>query len=286
MRCPSTPAVPSISNDEFTRLRSLIVAHTGICLKDSKRHLLVARLGHRLRELGLRHFADYHALITSKKDGSELRYLINHVTTNKTAFFREVHHFDFLRDRILRPIQQSPCRTVRIWSAGCSTGEEPYSIALTLRETLKPMLGWDVKILASDIDTDVLTQAEGGIYSDTAVADVPPDLLPRYFLRGFGKHQGTVKVREELRELISFRRINLNAEPWLVKTRFDAIFCRNVMIYFDREKQQSLVKRFAALLKPSGYFFAGHSENLFWLKDVVTPVQHTVYRLPEGRVKR
>ena len=276
--------IPHLSEGEFARFRGLVREQTGIHLNSHKRHLLVARLRRRVQDLGLATFTDYYEYIIRDKTGNELRNFINRITTNKTSFFREPHHFDFLRRRLIPEARGRGRRELRIWSAGCSSGEEPYSICITLREAVGDSRGWDIRILASDIDTEVLSRAQAGTYELDLLNDVPPAQRHAHFLRGYGSFEGLAQVRPELREMVEFRRINFNDPDWGVHTRFDAIFCRNVIIYFDRELQQRIVGRLAAHLKPGGYFFCGHSENLHWLGGPLVTVQPTVYRLdPEER---
>src|SRR5581483_5988820 len=206
-----------------------------------------------------------------------------------TDFFREPAHFIFLKDtvfpQLLERAQRGGARRLRIWSAGCSTGEEPYSIAMTLREHFGPPPGWDVKILASDIDTEVLHKAEQGVYAVDHMHDVPGLLRQKYFLRGTGANAGRVRVRPELQELIKFRRINLIEEPWPIHTRFDLIFCRNVIIYFDRPTQQRLFERLAEYLHDDGYLLLGHSENLHWLNDLFVSQGNTIHRLAKSQAR-
>lgn len=277
-------SVPPITREEFELFRALILKETGIFLGDSKRALVVARMAKRLRQLGFRTYSEYYHLL-SKDDPfrEELPRMINCITTNKTSFFREPHHFEFLSGQLVPELQHRAAaggpRQIRVWSAACSTGEEPYTIAITLREALGFALpGWDVRILASDIDTDVLAAAEKGMYPLEAAESVPKPLQQRMFLRGVGKWDGFVQVRPQIRSMVTFRRINFVDNPWPVHTHFDAIFCRNALIYFERSVQKTLIDRLAAMLKPGGYLFAGHSENLLWLTNSVASVRNNVYR--------
>ncbi len=207
--------------------------------------------------------------------------MINCVTTNKTDFFREAHHFDFLRDHVfpdlLAAARNGGPRRLRIWSAGYSTGEEPYTLAMAIREHFGPPPGWDVKILASDIDSDVLARAEEGVYDGQRLRDIPADLRGKYFLAGRGQDDGYYKVHPDLLELIAFRRINLMREAWPIHTTFNVILCRNVIIYFDRPTQQRLFERMAELLSPDGFLIVGHSENLFGITDLFVPLGNTIY---------
>lgn len=271
-----------ISDREFTLFRELIAVQTGIILNDHKRHLLRARLGKRLRSLGLESFSAYYEYLTqSEPSGQEMMRFINAMTTNKTDFFREPHHFNFLQER-WAPARRALAartsdRTVRFWSAGCSSGEEPYTLAMVLNESLGNEPGWDVKILASDLDTDILARANAGIYPSERIGVIPPSLLKRYFLRGIRDNVGVVKVRRELGDMITFRRINFNDASWPIRSKFDGIFCRNVLIYFSREAQQHILERLLACLKPDGVLFLGHSESIFGLVDGLQHLGNTIY---------
>jgi chemotaxis protein methyltransferase CheR len=278
-----------LEDREFEVLRRLIHVETGISLAPSKRVLLESRLARRLRALELDSFEAYCDHLATRLD-EELVPLINCVTTNKTEFFREAHHFEFLRTHVLPAAEARAERTgrrrLRIWSAGCSTGEEPYSLALTLLEWLEDRPGWDVRILASDIDTNVLDAAARGQYPAERLEEVP-SLWRRRWFRERPDRPGWLQADEALRARIAFRRINLNEEPWAIRTTFDVILCRNVIIYFNRATQTSLLGRFARLLEPDGHLIIGHSESLAWLCDTFTAVrgQPTVYRLTSS-VKR
>jgi chemotaxis protein methyltransferase CheR len=274
--------IPVITDAEFERLRGLIRAQAGIHLRDHKRQLLVGRLAQRLRALGLDSFSAYYERVSEDSTGEELRTLINLITTNKTSFFREPHHFEFLRSRLIPEARQRGQTELRIWSAGCSTGEEPYTIAMTVAEALGQFHGWKVRILASDIDTEVLARARAGTYPLDALEDVSAERRQAHFLRGYGRFEGMAQVRPELQKTVEFRRINLSVPDWGLVERFDAIFCRNVIIYFDLPTQQRIVERLAERLKPEGYFFSGHSENLSWLRPRLAPVGTTVYRWKQG----
>jgi chemotaxis protein methyltransferase CheR len=272
-----------ISPREYELFQALVYEHTGITLGPHKRHLVQARLGRRLRALGLATFTEYrNYLVHDDPGGVELGRFINAITTNKTDFFREPHHFTYLAAHWIPAVKARAARdgnrTLRIWSAGCSTGEEPYTIAITLREALGPAAGWDVKILASDLDTDVLARAQRGVYTTEQTAPVPPDVLARYFLRGRGDSAGHLRVRPELSSLITFRRINLMDARWPIRSRLDAVFCRNTLIYFDAPTQQRMLERFLGLLKEDGLLILGHSESVHGLLDRVARLGHTIFR--------
>ncbi len=280
--------IEPITDHEFGLFRNLVYAKTGITLGPQKRHLLHARLGKRLRALGMASFGEYYDHLTTCDPGQEeLERFINALTTNKTDFFREPHHFRYLAEVWAPAMRARAARThrrsLRLWSAACSSGEEPYSLAMTLRDALGPSLdGFDLRILASDIDTDVLARAAAGVYSRTQVAPVPEALLERHFLKGVGANAGLVRVRPELRALITFRRINLLDDVWPIRARLDVIVCRNVLIYFDRPTQQRLLQRLAALLEDDGLLILGHSESLYGLLDGFRHHGNTIY-LHEAR---
>jgi chemotaxis protein methyltransferase CheR len=273
-----------MTDQEFKRLRDLVHAQTGIALGPQKRCLLETRLGRRLRALGLQTFGDYERFLAERDPrGAELGQFVNAVTTNKTDFFREAHHFQYLAEEWLPAVRaeadRTGARSLRIWSAACSSGEEPYTIAMVVREGLGAAApGWDVKILASDIDTDVLARAAEGVYSLEQVEPVPRAMLARHFLRGTGASAGRVRVRPEVAALVAFRRINFLDDPWPIRLRFDAVFCRNALIYFDRATQQRILERMAGLLKDGGLLFLGHSESLYGLLTGFTHLGQTIYR--------
>jgi chemotaxis protein methyltransferase CheR len=280
---PSSSGGVPLRAADFAVLRDLIHAETGIALSDSKQHLVHARLSKRLRQLGLGSFSEYVALVTGSAEAQgELTELINAITTNKTEFFRESHHFDFLRERLVPEAEararQSGQRRLRIWSAGCSTGEEPYTIALVLADSLPAFASWEVSILASDIDTNVLRHAEEGVYDDLQLETIPKSIASRFLLRGRRARPGTFEIHPDLRRLVKFRRINFVDPSWPVRDRFDAIFCRNVLIYFDHATQAQVYHRLHRHLKPEGYFFGGHSENLHGHEALFSPLGGTIYR--------
>jgi len=265
-----------ITTEEFERFRGIIYDESGISLSDQKRTLLASRLTKRLRELGLETFSDYYEKVTGDPTREEFTRMLDLISTNKTDFFREPKHFDFLRDHILPGLAQE--KRIRIWSSACSTGEEPYTIAMTLFEGVENPQQWAFKILASDLSTRVLAKAAAGVYDEERFRDVPPDVLRRHFLRGRGDSAGSFKVKPHLASLVQFRRINLMDDTFPIKTPLDLIFCRNVMIYFDRPTQQTLVNKFYRYLKPGGYLFIGHSESLQWVEHPFKTVAPTIYR--------
>jgi len=278
-----------LTNDEFRQFQELILAETGIHLDSSKRALVESRLTRRLRTLGISTYGRYLQYVLAQSPKSDERQeVINCITTNKTDFFRENHHFEFLRDHVIPEAraraQEGAAQHLRIWSAACSSGEEPYSIAMTVREALGADRSWDVKILASDVDTKVLAAAEAGVFETERLETVPEPLRRRYFLRR--KDGGALMVKDELKSMIRFRQINLIHADWPIQTTFDAIFCRNLIIYFNRETQETLIRRQIRYLKPTGYLLVGHSENLHWMNSVLATVRNTVYRLRNDEAAR
>ncbi len=266
---------------DFRFLVQFAYEHAGIALGESKRNLIYSRLSRRLRTLGLTSFREYCEYLVATP--SELEGFINAISTNLTKFFREAHHFEHFRDHVAIPFAQAAQRAsglrLRIWSAGCSTGEEPYTIAAVLRSEVRNLAQHDVRILATDIDTEVLSKASAGIYSADAIDEVPKTY--REYFRSDGSRQpGMISVAPELRALITFRRLNL-IEPWPFSGRFDAVFCRNVMIYFDGPTKTSLVERFTQIIKPGGWLYIGHSESLLGLHPGLRLVGRTVYQREE-----
>ncbi|WP_018953820.1 CheR family methyltransferase [Thioalkalivibrio sulfidiphilus] len=260
---------------DFRFIARFIGEHAGIVLSDAKRDLVYGRLQRRLRALGLRRFSDYCELL-EQGDGEELEHFVNALTTNLTSFFREPHHFEYLqKDLLPRLLRERSERRLRIWSAGCSTGEEPYSIAMVVAETVPE--DWDVRILATDLDTNVVATAAAGRYGADRVEGISEARRRRWFLRGKGANQGMVRVRPELQELIRFRPLNL-LDPWPMRGAFDIIFCRNVVIYFDKSTQRVLFDRFAGQMRPDGHLFIGHSETLHKVSERFQLLGNTIYR--------
>ena len=271
----------ALSNAEFHRFQEMILREAGINLNQSKRALVESRVARRLRSLEYQTYGQYLTFLEGQPlNSAEWQEMINCITTNKTDFFRENHHFEFLRNRVVPEARaraaQGDSKQLRIWSAACSTGEEPYSIAITLREAFGADRSWDVKILASDIDTNVLAVGEAGIFAPERFQGVPEPIKRRYFLRR--KDDGALMAKDDLKSLIRFRRINFVDPAWPIRTAFDVIFCRNVIIYFNRATQERLFERLVQYLKPTGYLLVGHSENLHWMNTRLVPVQNTVYR--------
>lgn len=253
---------PVLRDREFDFIRHVIAQNAGIVLGPNKHQLVQGRLARRLRELGLPSYEAYCDHVR-ESGPEELVGLINALTTNVTAFFRENHHFEAMTSYMLPEALQrnQKSRRVRIWSAGCSTGEEPYCLAMMVDECVPAAARWDVKILATDIDSDVVNFAQRGVYGMDRLSAVSPERLRRAFRKGTGPNAGQVKVRSELASLVSFRALNL-MQSWPMTGLFDLIFCRNVMIYFDQATREKLVSRFAAQLAPGGYLCLGHSESI------------------------
>lgn len=263
---------------DFKYLRELVSRETGIVITESKRQMIYSRLSRRLRSLNLRDFRDYCLIVEEDIDG-ELNSFINAITTNLTSFFREPHHFDYLKDVVVPGLleKNASTRRIRVWSAGCSTGEEPYSIAMTMAEALPPESGWDWRILATDIDTEVLAKAEQGIYPQERAAAFGQSLLKRWFRRGNGENQGMIQVAPELRKQVTFRKQNL-MEEWPVRGPIDVLFCRNVVIYFDKDTQRRIFAKFAALMEQGACLFIGHSESLYKVSEHFELLGQTIYR--------
>jgi len=259
---------------DFHRIRQLIHGRAGIWLSEAKQDMVYSRLARRLRARGMRCFTDYLAVLEAG-DETEWEAFTNALTTNLTAFFREEHHFAILAQHMARAAKAHP---VQLWCSASSTGEEPYSMAITAVETFGSFAP-PVSILATDLDTLVLRKAEEGIYPLDRLEKMGPTRVKRFFLRGTGHQAGYGRVRPELRKLVSFRRINLLDRTWPVRSPLDAVFCRNVMIYFDRPTQAMILRRFAPLLHLDGLLFVGHSESLFHVSDIFRLRGKTVYEL-------
>jgi chemotaxis protein methyltransferase CheR len=267
-----------LTESEFDRIRELVREHTGIALSETKRELVRGRLARRLRALRLTSFTDYIRLL-ERGDATEIEEFINAVTTNLTSFFREPHHFEFLARELLPAVAATASRRLRIWCCAASTGEEPYSIAMVLREAKALLAGWNVKVLATDLDSNVLGHAKWGVYARERFESMTPARITRFFERVSGEDR--LSANDELRDLITFRQLNLMHE-WPMKGPFDAIFCRNVIIYFDKATQRQLFERMAALQRPGDFLFLGHSESLYRVSERYELIGRTIYRrLPD-----
>ena len=262
--------------DDFKRVRTLLYDHAGISLSDSKQELVYSRLSRRLRSTGIPTFAEYIRLLETAPE-EEWEAFINAMTTNLTSFFREAHHFPVLAEHMQLLYQKSK-DPIKLWCSAASTGEEPYSMAMTAMEVFGSYTP-PVTIIATDLDTRVLATAKAGVYTEERVERLDPERLKRFFLRGTGKQAGYVKVRQELRDIITFQQINLLERKWDLQPPFDAIFCRNVMIYFDKATQLSILKKFAPLLRAEGLLFAGHSESFYHAEEYFQLLGKTVYQL-------
>jgi chemotaxis protein methyltransferase CheR len=268
----------AFSTADFRSLVQLARAHTGIVLADSKQNLVYSRVSRRLRALQLSSFRDYLAMLESPDGAKEIEGFINSISTNLTKLFRESHHFDHLRTDVAIPFAKSRSSgRLRIWSAGCSTGEEPYTIALVLKREMPDIAQRDVKILATDIDTEVLSKGARGTYPAEAIENVPPMYRSLIAPKSARSESGFVTMDESLRALISFRQLNLMGS-WPMKGLFDAIFCRNVMIYFDNQTKVNLVKRYTSQIKPGGFLYIGHSESLLGSHPNLELIGRTIYR--------
>jgi len=275
-----------LSDRVYYRFVDLVYREAGISLGDAKRELVRSRLLKRLRALHLSSFDEYYERISKQDpDGEELVAMLDAISTNKTDFFRESQHFRFMAETVLPAltgrIANGGPRRIRIWSAGCSSGEEPYTLAMVLRESITAGAGWDAKILATDISTKVLHVAYVGLYEESKVAPVPPKMRFANFTKEETDRGVFYRVKPELKKMVAFRRLNLASETYPFTGKFDVIFCRNVMIYFDRPTQESLVNRLHQYLHPGGYLFIGHSESLTWPKALFRFIQPTIYLKPK-----
>lgn len=258
---------------DFARVRKLIYQHAGISLSEAKTDMVYSRVGRRLRVLGFSTFKAYLDHLENESSADEWEAFTNALTTNLTAFFREEHHFPILAEHL-----QSLKTPIRIWCSAASTGEEPYSIAMTACEAFGNMRP-PVEIIATDIDTNVLATAARGVYPDERVSKLSLERRKQFFQKGTGAHEGMVRVRHELKSLITFHPLNLLDQQWPLKEPFDVIFCRNVMIYFDKPTQSTILSRFVPLMKPHALLFAGHSENFLYVSDALHLRGKTVYDL-------
>ncbi|WP_420997222.1 CheR family methyltransferase [Cupriavidus sp. 30B13] len=283
---PALPASPRrdeprdflLTERDFEKIRAMIHRRAGISLGSHKREMVYSRLARRLRTLQLTDFGTYLAMLEADDRSDEWEFFTNSLTTNLTSFFREAHHFPLLAEhakKIGRPYS--------VWCSAASTGEEPYSIAITLAEALGDRAG---TVLATDIDTQVLAKARAGVYTAEQVSKLSAERLKRFFLKGTGQRAGAVKVKPDLAGTIDFQPLNLLAPDWGIREKFDAIFCRNVMIYFDKPTQGRILERFVPLLKPHGLLFAGHSENFSYVTRAFQLRGQTVYELapPSARL--
>lgn len=261
---------------DFDRVRKLIYQRAGISLAASKQQMVYSRLARRLRAVGIKSFVQYLDTLERSNQSEEWEAFVNALTTNLTSFFREEHHFPQLAEHVRG--KRGP---IDIWCSASSTGEEPYSIAMTVCEAFNTLTP-PVNIVATDIDTNVLVTAESGLYPLERLEKMSIERKRRFFMKGRGAHEGMAKIRPELQQLVSFQPLNLLAERWPISGPFDAIFCRNVMIYFDKPTQSKILSRFVPMMKPDALLFAGHSENFLYLTDSLRLRGKTIYELDHG----
>jgi chemotaxis protein methyltransferase CheR len=273
------PEIADLSPSQFATISHFVKERCGINLHEGKMALVKARLYKRLHRLGLSSFGQYVDRIRNDVDGSETAVMLDAISTNVTHFFREPHHFNFLRESALPWIMERRRRDhrIRLWSAGCSSGEEPYSIAITLCEAIPDAPTWDTSILATDLSRQMLGLARNAVYESRQLQQIPNDLLNRYFSRCANAADASYRIAEPLKKMVHFARLNLIGH-WPMKGPFDAIFCRNVMIYFDKPTQHELIKRFWDILAPGGVLFIGHSESLPGVQHHFQYLEPAVYR--------
>ena len=275
-------AIRPVSDREFELFQKLIYREAGIHLVPAKKALLEARLTRRLRELGLSSFEAYYRHIVEMDHGDELIALLDRISTNETHFFREPKQFAFLENEVFpawkeRNRSAGGSRHIRVWSAACSSGEEPYSLAMILWDHFPPGSGWDFEIQATDLSTRVLGTASAGVWPIAKSSEIPEHYLKKYMLKGTGEQSGKMKAGAELRSVVRFERLNLNDEEYSVTGNLDLIFCRNVLIYFDSRSRARVIQRLVDRLAPNGYLFVGHAESLTGVTDCVRYVVPTIY---------
>ena len=277
----AAPFSADLTDAQFEQISKLVKGLCGINLHQGKRELVRARLTKRLRKLKLGSFEEYLQHLEDDGAGGELTAMLNALSTNLTRFYREAKHFEYLRSTVVPALRRDKDkdRRIRIWSAGCSSGEEAYSIAMCLSEEIADLERWDVKVLATDLATDMLEVAREGMYVPGRLKELPPKLLAKYLAPVRTKSERRYRVVESIRRLVVFARLNLTG-PWPMKGSFDVIFCRNVMIYFDKPTQNKLVDRFWGMLPSGGVLFIGHSESLTGVRHSFRYVQPTVYEKP------
>lgn len=264
------------TDKEFDKIKKIVYDFAGIDLNESKKNLVYNRLAKRIRFLEKQSFKEYLDFV-EKQGEEEFVHLINAITTNLTFFFRENHHFEHLAQTVIPELLEKNAdkRKIRVWSAGCSTGEEPYSIAIVLKETVPA--GWDAKVIATDLDSNVVQTAVNGIYNVDRLKGMDLERKKRWFMKGTGAREGFAKVKKELQDIIEFSQLNLMAD-WPIRDAIDVIFCRNVVIYFDKPTQARLFDRYADRLPNGGYLFVGHSESLYNVCDRFELLGKTIYR--------
>ena len=280
------PATRPVSDREFALFQKLIYRKAGIHLAPAKKALLEARLTRRLRELGLSSFEAYYRHILEVDHSDELIVLLDRISTNETHFFREPKQFEFLENEVLpawkeRNRSAGGTRHIRVWSAACSSGEEPYSLAMMLWDHFPPGSGWDFEILATDLSTRMLGAGSAGIWPIAKASEIPQDYLKKYMLKGTGEQSGNMKAGAELRSVVRFERLNLNDDDYPVAGNLDLIFCRNVLIYFDTRSRARVIQRLVDRLAPNGFLFVGHAESLTGVTDRVRYVVPTIYTITD-----
>jgi chemotaxis protein methyltransferase CheR len=268
-----------LTRQEFDKIAEIVHGNCGINLEFCKKTMVESRLGRRLRALNITTFQHYLQFLTSKEGiGNELVHMIDVVTTNKTDFFREKHHFDFLTDSVLPDfIEMNPNRSMKVWSSACSSGEEPYTLAMVLQEFARYNSGFTYEILASDISTQILQRAVDAVYPADRAEDIPSHLRIKYLLKSKDKESPKIRITPELRSMVKFQQINLIDADLKVNHLQDLIFCRNVLIYFDRETQLKVVKNLLRNLRPGGLLFIGHSESLHFFDLHIKQIRPTIF---------
>lgn len=274
------PAVTAVSDGEFELFQRLIHAEAGIWLAPVKKALLVGRLARRLRELGVASYRDYYERV--REDPAEKVRMLDAICTNETHFFREPRHFEFLQERVFPALREDAeagrrPRRIRVWSAACSSGEEPYSLAMALLDAFPS--GWQLEVLATDLSTRILDRARAAVWPLDKASEIPEAYLKAFMLRGVGSQEGLMKAGPEIRALVRFDRVNLNGDAW-PDARFELVFCRNVLIYFERKAKERVVERLIDRLEPGGHLFLGHAESLGGLTTRARAAMPTVYVLP------
>lgn len=269
----------NFTDEDFDQLRAIVKETTGINLADSKRELVYGRVSRRLRALGMNSFRDYRRLLTTADGAHEMIEFSNAITTNLTAFYREPHHFEYLAKNFLEPLLNKPgaSRRIRMWSAGCSTGEETYSIAMTIHDTLQNLSGWDIRILATDLDSDVLNKGINGVYTEDRLQKLSKSLVGKYFRERVEGTKRVYSISPDLKAMVTYKQLNL-MHQLPMKGPLDVIFCRNTVIYFDKETQKTLFARIARLQREGDLLFLGHSESLFKVSDAYDLIGKTIYR--------
>jgi len=264
------------NDNDFIKVQKIVYDFAGIDLNDSKKNLVYNRLAKRIRHLGQASFKQYLSYV-EKQGESEFIHLINAITTNLTFFFRENHHFEYLANTVIPTLLEKNASTkkIRIWSAGCSTGEEPYSLAIILKETVPA--GWDAKVIATDLDSNVVNTGKTGVYKVDRLKGISEERKSRWFQKGTGSKSGYVRTKDELQRTIEFGQLNL-MDDWPLKDSIDVIFCRNVVIYFDKPTQTKLFNRYADKLPQDGHLFVGHSESLYKVCDRFDLLGQTIYQ--------